>query len=60
VLVPTLEACCSQLSAAAGRGPFSPAREALLMACCQTLLEVVSCSSYKGKIGGSASEQQVR
>jgi hypothetical protein len=30
------------------------------MACCQTLLEVMGCSSYKGKIGGSASEQQVR
>lgn len=59
VLVPTLEACCNQLSAAAGQGPFSAAREALLMACCQTVLEVMSCSSYKGRIGGSASEEQV-
>lgn len=60
VLIPTLETCCSQLVAAAGQGPFSAAREALLMTCCQTVLDVMSCSSYKGRVGASGSEEQVR
>lgn len=60
VLIPTLETCCSQLVAAAGLGPFSAAREALLMTCCQTVLDVMSCSSYQGRVGASGSEERVR
>lgn len=60
VLIPTLDACCNQLLAAAGQGPFSAAREALLMTCCRTLLEVMSCSSYKGRVGGGGGEGKVR
>jgi hypothetical protein len=60
VLIPTLETCCSQLLAAAGQGPFSPSREALLMTCCRTVLEVMSCGSYMGKGASSGSEERVR
>lgn len=29
------------------------------MNCCKTMLEVLSCSSYKGRIGGSSTEEKV-
>jgi hypothetical protein len=57
--MPTLDACCRQLLGAAGQGPFSSAREALLMICCKTVLEVMTCSSYKGRSGGSSSDEKV-
>jgi hypothetical protein len=59
-LIPTLDACCHQLLADAGQGPFSSAREALLMTCCKTLLQVMTCGSYKGRSGGSSTDEKVR
>jgi hypothetical protein len=54
-----LEACCSQLAAAAGGGPFGATREALLCACGTALLGVLRCDSYAGKSGGSGGEERV-
>lgn len=52
VLLPTLEACYTQLAASAGQGPFPPARETLLMACCRCMLGVLQCDGYNGRVGG--------
>jgi hypothetical protein len=60
MLMPTLEACCGQLLAAAGAAPFNPAREALLMTCCKTVLEVMASRSYSGKVACVGAPEQVR
>lgn len=61
VLLPTLDACYSLLlAAAAGGGPFPPAREALLSAACGCVRGVLGCDGYAGRAGsgmGSAAER---
>jgi hypothetical protein len=60
MLLPILEACYTQLLAAAGAGPYPPAREALLTACCQCIRGVLTCAGYAGRAGsgmGSAAER---
>eukprot|EP00879_Flechtneria_rotunda_P025885 GHRR01027540.1.p1 GENE.GHRR01027540.1~~GHRR01027540.1.p1 ORF type:complete len:987 (+),score=414.93 GHRR01027540.1:174-3134(+) len=53
VLLSLLEACYTQLLAAAGQGPWSPAREALLLTCCQAVLAVLRCDSYAGRLSSN-------